>query len=92
MVPVRYVANAFGVSDSDILFGKGTVTLFAGERTISLTTGSNIAVVNGNNVAMSTKVVNKDGRTYVPAGQIASLLGVKSTWDSASKTATFENK
>ena len=92
MVPVRYVANAFGVADSDILFGKGTVTLFAGERTISLTTGSNIAVVNGNNVAMSTKVVNKDGRTYVPAGQIASLLGVKSTWDSASKTATFENK
>ncbi len=91
MVPVRYVANAFGVSDADILFGKGTVTIFAGERTISLTTGSNIAVVNGNNVAMSTKVVNKDGRTYVPAGQIASLLGIKSTWDSATKTATFEN-
>ncbi|WP_054742008.1 stalk domain-containing protein [Cellulosilyticum ruminicola] len=92
MVPVRYVANAFGVADSDILFGKGTVTLFAGERTISLTTGSNIAVVNGNSVAMSTKVVNKDGRTYVPAGQIASLLGLTSTWDSATKTATFENK
>ena len=91
MVPVRYVANAFGVSDADILFGKGTVTIFAGERTISLTTGSNIAVVNGNNVAMATKVINKDGRTYVPAGQIASLLGIKSAWDSSSKTATFEN-
>ena len=90
MVPVRYVANAFGVSDADILFGKGTVTIFAGERTISLTTGSNIAVVNGNNVAMATKVINKDGRTYVPAGQIASLLGIKSAWDSSSKTATFE--
>ena len=91
MVPVRYVAQAFGVAESDILFGKGTVTLFAGERTISLTAGSNIAVVNGNNVAMATKVVIKDGRTFVPAGQIASLLGIKSTWDSASKTATFEN-
>ena len=91
MVPVRYVANAFGVSESNILFGKGTVTLFAGERTISLTAGSNIAVVNGNNVTMATAVVIKDGRTYVPASQIASLLGIKSTWDSATKTATFEN-
>ncbi len=92
MVPVRYVAQAFGVAESDILFGKGTVTLFAGERTISLTANSNIAIVNGNSVAMDTKVVIKEGRTYVPAGQIASLLGIKSTWDSASKTATFENK
>ncbi len=92
MVSVRYVAQAFGVAPSDIIFGKGTVTIFAGQRTISLTTGSNIAVVNGNNVALTTKVVNKEGRTYVPASQIASLLGITSTWDSATKTATFENK
>ena len=92
MVPVRYVAQAFGVAEKDIMFGKGTVTIFAGERTISLTNGSNIAVVNGNSITMGAAVVIKDGRTYAPASQIASLLGISSNWDSATKTATFTNK
>lgn len=92
MVPVRYVAQAFGVSESDIMFGKGTVTIFAGTRTVQLTNGSDIAVVNGANVAMSTKVVIKDNRTYAPIGEIAKILGVSSTWDNTTKTATFTNK
>ena len=91
MVPVRYVAQAFGVAEKDIMFGKGTVTIFAGERTISLTNGSNIAVVNGNSITMGAAVVIKDGRTYAPASQIASLLGISSNWDAATKTATFTN-
>ena len=92
MVPVRYVAQAFGVAETDIMFGKGTVTIFAGTRTVQLTNGSEIAVVNGANVAMSTKVVIKDGRTYAPIGEIAKILGVSSTWDNTTKTATFTNK
>ena len=91
MVPVRYVAQAFGVAEKDILFGNGTVTIFAGERTLSLTNGSNVAVVNGNTVAMGTKVVIKDGRTYAPAGEIARLLGISTAWDATTKTATFTN-
>ncbi len=92
MVPVRYVAQAFGVAEKDILFGNGTVTIFAGERTISLTNGSNNAVVNGNPVAMGTAVVIKEGRTYAPAGEIARLLGISTSWDATTKTATFTNK
>lgn len=91
MVPVRYVAQAFGVAEKDIVFGKGTVTLFAGERTISLTNGSNQALVNGNPIAMGTAVVIKDGRTYAPAGEIARLLGITTSWDATAKTATFTN-
>ena len=91
MVPVRYVAQAFGVGQNDILFGKGTVTIFAGERTVQLTNGSNVAVVNGVSIAMGTKVTIKDGRTYAPAGEVARLLGVTTAWDSATKTATFKN-
>ena len=74
------------------MFGKGTVTIFAGTRTVQLTNGSDIAVVNGANVAMSTKVVIKDNRTYAPIGEIAKILGVSSTWDNTTKTATFTNK
>lgn len=91
MVPVRYVAEAFGVAQSDILFGNGAVTIIAGNRTVQLINGSNIAVVNGASVAMSTKVVIKDNRTYAPIGEIAKILGIASTWDNTTKTATFTN-
>ena len=91
MVSARYLAQAFGVKEGNILFNKGTVTIFAGERTINLTTGSNIAIVNGNPISMTTAVVNVNGRTYLPASQLASLLGIRSNWDSTTKTATFEN-
>ena len=92
MVPVRYVAEAFGVKASDILFSNGTATIFAGNRTIQLTAGSNVAIVNGASVTMGTKVVVKEGRTYAPVGEIARILGISTSWDSATKTATFENK
>ena len=91
MVPVRYVAEAFGVKANDILFSNGTATIFAGNRTIQLTAGSNVAIVNGASVTMGTKVVVKEGRTYAPVGEIARILGISTSWDSATKTATFEN-
>lgn len=92
MVPVRYVAEAFGVSGKDILFSSGVVTIFAGNRTIQLTNGSDIAVVNGAQIKMGTKVVIKDGRTYAPVGEIARILGISTSWDNTTKTATFTNR
>ena len=86
MVPVRYVAQAFGVASKDILFGNGSVTIFAGERTLNLTNGSKVATVNGNPVQMGAAVVIKDGRTYVPAGEIARLIGISTSWDASTKT------
>ena len=92
MIPVRYVAEAFGVKGNDILFSKGVVTIFAGNRTIQLTNGSDVAIVNGASIQMATKVVVKDGRTYAPVGEIARILGVSSSWDNTTKTATFTNR
>ena len=92
MVPVRYVAEAFGVGGQDILFSSGVVTIFAGNRTIQLTNGSDIAVVNGAQIKMGTKMVIKDGRTYAPVGEIARILGISTSWDNTTKTATFTNK
>lgn len=66
MVPVRYVAEAFGVEGNNILFSNGVATIFAGTRTIQLTNNSDIAIVNGAQIKMATKVVMKDGRTYAP--------------------------
>ena len=91
MIPVRYVANAFGVDGNDIVFGNGTATIFAGNRTIQLTTNSDTALVNGAPIKLSTKVVNKEGRMYVPVGEVANILGVTKSWDATAKTATFSN-
>ena len=92
MVPVRYVAEAFGVTGNDIVFSNGTATIFAGTRTIQLTNNSDIAVVNGVQIKMATKVVIKDGRTYAPIGEVAQLLGISKDWQAETKTAAFENK
>ena len=92
MIPVRYVASAFGVAPQDILFSNGTATIFAGTRTIQLTAGSDVAVVNGASIKLATKVVIKDNRTYAPVGEIARILGVSANWDGTNKVATFENK
>ena len=91
MVPMRYVAEAFGIKGNDILFSNGTATIFAGNRTIQLTNGSDVAVVNGVQIKMATKVVMKEGRTYAPIGEVAQLLGVSKAWDNTTKTATFTN-
>ncbi len=92
MIPVRYVSEAFGIAGKDVLFSNGTVTMFAGSRTVQLKNGSNIAVVNGVNIQMDQKVVIKDGRTYIPMGEIGRILGVSVTWDGTTKTVTFTNK
>ena len=92
MVPIRYVAAAFGVEEKNILFSEKTITLFAGGRTISLTKDSKEALVNGVKISLEVPVTIKDGRTYAPAGQIASLLGISAKWDNETKTASFINE
>ena len=92
MVPVRYVANAFGIAEKDILFSNSTVTILAGHRTIQLTIGSDVAILNGVQYKMATPVVlNKDNRTFVPIAEIAKLLGVHYSWNNELKTVTFNN-
>lgn len=95
MMPVRYVAEAFGIAGNDIMFSDtngGTITIFAGNRVVQLKNNSDTALLNGVSVKMDEKVAIKEGRTYVPVGEVAKLLGVKSTWDNTTKTATFTNK
>jgi len=93
MVPVRYVANALGVNAADIYFAAGTATVIAGNKTVSLKIGNLTALLNGVPVrTMVAAPVIKDGRTYVPVSEIGALLGVASSWDAATQTATFENK
>ena len=92
MVPVRYLAYAFGLDASNVLYGNSTATIVAGEKIIQVTVGSDIMTVNGAQIKMDTKAELVDGRAYVPMKFIASALGITASWDSASQTATFSNK
>lgn len=92
MVPMRYVAQGFGLEEQDIIYNKeqGTITLFAGERIIQLTKGSKTAIVNSGKVEMQVPVIIKDSRTFVPVSEVGKLLGVKAAWNNETKEATFQ--
>lgn len=92
MIPLRYVAQAFNIADEDIIFSKETVTIFAAGRTISLTNSSNEVTLNGSKVMMEAPMVIQNNRAYVPAGQVANLLGIKAEWDAKTKTVCFISK
>ena len=93
MVPVKYVAKAFGIEGNAIQYDKATstATIIAGSKAISITAGKAFIVVNGTQIPMAVKAEVKDGRMCVPMAYIASALGVEKSWDAATKTATFTN-
>lgn len=89
MVPLRYVAEAFGVSPQEIIFYDGTATILFGNRTIQVKNNSNISILNGVAIPMDEKMQIINSRTYVPIGEIARLLGIQVEWDQATQSATF---
>ena len=90
MVPIRYVADAIGITSKDIKFVNNVITILTPGKTITLYNGQNVAKINNDELLISGKVIIKEGRTYVPVAEIARLLGIKVTWDPITKTAIFE--
>ncbi|RYD01285.1 hypothetical protein N752_30275 [Desulforamulus aquiferis] len=74
-VPVRYLALALGVNESDIAFENGVVTLVKGDATIQLTIGSKSLVSNDSTIEMDVAPEITDGRTMLPARFVAEAFG-----------------
>ena len=89
MVPLRYVAEAFGVGPQQIIFYDGTATILFGTRTVQVKNNSNMAILNGVSIPMDEKMQIINSRTYVPIGEIARLLDIQVEWDQATQSATF---
>jgi hypothetical protein len=90
-MPVRYVANACGVDDANIMWNAAdsTVILIKGDRVVKLAIGSNTMLING--IAMSIDAapeIKDPGRTMLPLRAIAQALGCVVTWDAATQTVT----
>lgn len=94
MLPVRFLANAFGVPDAGIKWEAATrtATLTDGEVTIVVTIGKKEMYVNGKAVALDSPAVIESNRTYLPVRAIANALGVSNdniAWDASTDTATL---
>lgn len=84
-VPVRYCANALGISDNNIIWDQAnkTVTMMKGDKVVQLTLGSNIMRINGVDVRMDVTVEAQNNRTFLPAAWVAQAFGAKAVWDPA---------
>ena len=92
MVPVRYIAEAFGIEKSNVLYANQVATIIAGDKIVQVTMGSNILTVNGAKIQMDAAATVKNGRAYVPMKFIAAALGVNVAYDADTKVVTFSNK
>jgi len=90
-LPVRYVALALGVSDSNILWDGAAqkVTLLKGDKVVQMTIGSKTLVVNGVAINMDAAPEITNGRTMLPFRFIAQALGATVSWDEATQTVTL---
>ncbi|GAB7389221.1 copper amine oxidase N-terminal domain-containing protein [Bacillaceae bacterium] len=91
-LPVRYVAEAVGVTEDNIIWNSATrtVTLIKGDRIAQVKIGSKVLTINGVNVQMDVEAKVKDGRTVLPLRYVAQALGANVTYDEVSKTVTVE--
>jgi trimeric autotransporter adhesin len=91
MLPVRFVANALGVTNDQIHWNSTTqtVTMMKNNQVISFTVGQSNYILNGVPVAMDAQTEIKDGRVMVPFRYLAKALGAEITWDDSTKVASI---
>jgi len=91
-LPVRYVAEAVGVSEDNLIWNQAakTVTIMKGDRVAQLTIGSNILTVNGVQIPMDVKAAVVDGRTVLPLRYVAQALGAQVDYDEVTKTVSVK--
>ena len=94
MLPVRFLANAFGVDNDGIKWDAATrtATLSNATTTIVVTIDAPTMTVNGKTVELDSPAIIESDRTYLPVRAIANALGVSNdniSWDAATNTATL---
>ncbi|WP_273484050.1 stalk domain-containing protein [Desulforamulus ruminis] len=76
-VPVKYLAMALGVTEDNIGYENGVVTLVKGDVTVKLTIGDKNIDKDGSVSAMDVAPEIVDGRTMLPARFVAEAFGAQ---------------
>lgn len=87
-VPVRYLAYALGVAESDVVWDEASqkVTLTKGDNVVEMTIGSTTITVNGEDQTMDVAPEITNDRTMLPARYVAEGFGCIVGWDPGTRT------
>lgn len=89
MVPIRYIAYALNISQEQIKWNSQLKTAtISGEKEITITVGQDYMLVDSKKVMLHEKAVIKEGRTFLPIGDICRALELQYTWDNTLKQLT----
>ncbi|NLJ72857.1 MAG: copper amine oxidase N-terminal domain-containing protein, partial [Syntrophomonadaceae bacterium] len=81
-VPVRFLGNALGVTDSNIEWNNNTRTAtLQGSNKLDLTIGKSAITVNGISEDIDVAPMITNSRTMLPARYVAEGLGFTVDWD-----------
>ena len=92
MLPVRFAANATGISDNNIFWNAAdqSVTLIRSARTVRMVISSSTMWINSVEAVMDTvPVIIEPGRTMLPIRYVAQALDCEIVWDAAARTVTI---
>ena len=86
-VPVRFLGNALGVTDSNIAWDNNTKTATLQDNaTLSMTIGQARITSDGKTKPIDVAPLLKSDRTFLPARFVAEGLGYQVDWDEATQT------
>jgi len=88
MVPVRFIAEAYGAQVDYDSTTKG-ITITLEETVIAMQVGVNTAYVNGKAYTIDAPPVIVNGRTFVPIRFISEMFNATVTYDVATRTVTI---
>jgi hypothetical protein len=94
MLPIRFAANATGITDSNIFWNAGEQSVILSgaysSRIVKMIIGNTTMWINGVPMQMDTVPVIVDpGRTMLPIRYVAQALGAEIAWDAATQTITI---
>ncbi len=91
MVGVRDMATLLNVESKNIIWDakSKSIVIKTSDKEVKLIIGQKYALVNGEKVDIDTAPEVKDGRTVLPIGHVARILGMKVSFDPVTKQATF---
>ncbi len=80
-VPVRFLANAIGITDISWNDYEQSATLKFEDKTLVLYTGKNYCFLNGEKINLKNEIILRNKRTLVPLRFIAEIFDCRVNWD-----------
>lgn len=90
-VPVRFVAIAVGIPESNISYENDMVMITTGKGWLKLHPGNSTMETNNGSVNMDVPVLINNDRTYLPLRWICEALNLKVNWLNESQTIIIQN-